>query len=74
LCPNLTDPDNGMVDCSLGDNGVPTEGDTCVYQCDDGYVLSGDPARECLSNGAWSGIDTTCDIGEKFVTGNITVL
>ena len=63
LCPVLTDPDNGMVDCSLGDDGVPTEGDTCVYTCDDGYELSGDRVRECQSDGMWSGNDTTCKAG-----------
>ena len=44
-CPVLTDPDNGIVQCSLGSDGLPTEGDTCAYQCDAGYiylVIAGD--------------------------------
>ena len=56
-----------MVDCSLGDDGVPTEGDTCTYQCDDGYELSGDMSRECQSDGTWTGSEPTCDLGENYV-------
>jgi len=59
-CPELTDPTNGMVCCSLGVDGDPTEGDTCDYMCTTGYVLSGNDMRTCGSNGMWTGSDPTC--------------
>jgi len=63
MCPILTDPDNGRVECSLEDE-VPTEGDTCIYVCDKGFDPSGgEITRECLSDGNWSGNDITCDRG-----------
>ena len=67
LCPILTDPENGMVFCSLGDDGLTTDGDTCVYQCDVGYELSHNPVRECQSDGTWTGSEPTCDLGENYV-------
>ena len=66
MCPILTDPENGMVFCTLGDDGIPSEGDFCVYQCDDGYVLSHDPIRECQGDGTWTDTKPTCDIGKKY--------
>ena len=59
-CPVLADPDNGMITCSLGSDGTPTEGDVCVYECDDGYVVSGNRHRECQSDETWTGSDATC--------------
>jgi len=66
-CPVLTDPDNGEVDCSFEDDEEPTEGDTCTYQCDDGYMLNGDMTRVCQADETWSGSDPTCDLSEKYV-------
>jgi len=60
-CPVLDDPDDGRVVCSLGVDGVPTEGDTCVYQCDDGYIVTGGDSRECQSDGTWTGSEITCE-------------
>ena len=64
-CPVLTDPDNGVVDCSLGPDGVPTEGDTCVYQCNEGFIVSGSSSRECQSDGTWTGSEPTCERCKK---------
>ena len=61
ICPELDDPADGMVECSLGPDGVPTEGDTCVYLCDDGYIVSGNNSRECQTDGTWSGSEATCE-------------
>jgi len=61
LCPSLGDPDNGMIECSLGPDGVPTEGDVCVYLCDDGYIVSGSGDRTCQSDGTWTGSEPTCE-------------
>ena len=59
-CPMLTDPSNGMVSCSLGDDGVATIEDTCSYTCNTGYVLTGNAMRTCGSGGMWDGSGPTC--------------
>ncbi|XP_065903900.1 P-selectin-like [Dysidea avara] len=59
-CPPLTAPDNGDIDCSLGDDGEANPGDTCTFTCDDGYELGGSTSRTCGDDGSWSGTDTTC--------------
>ena len=62
-CLPLTDPNNGVINCSLGDDGVPSYEDTCSFTCNTGYVLTGSDTRTCQSNGSWSGIYTTCKTG-----------
>ncbi|XP_065917781.1 E-selectin-like isoform X2 [Dysidea avara] len=59
-CPDLRQPDNGMIDCMFGDDGVASYQDTCRFSCVEGYRLSGSMSRTCQSNGTWSGSDTTC--------------
>ena len=59
-CPQLDNPSNGTVSCSLGDDGVPTVGDTCNFTCDTGYELTGSDTRTCQSNRSWSGGDVVC--------------
>ena len=54
---------NGKVDCSLGDVGIPSYGDTCSFTCNDGYELTGNDTRTCQSNGTWSGSDSVCRRG-----------
>jgi len=63
-CSNLTNPDNGVITCSLGDDGVPSYEDTCSFTCNTGYVLTGSDTRTCQSNRSWSGSDTMCSRGE----------
>jgi len=41
VCPSLTDPNNGMINCSLEDEGVPSYEDTCSFTCNTGYELTG---------------------------------
>ncbi|XP_065899234.1 uncharacterized protein [Dysidea avara] len=60
LCLSLTDPNNGMITCSLGDDGVPSYEDTCSFTCNTGYELTGSDAKTCQSDGSWSGSDTLC--------------
>ena len=55
---------NGKVDCSLGDFGIPSYGDTCSFTCNDGYELTGNDTRICQSNGTWSGSDSVCRRGK----------
>jgi len=65
-CPILDAPDNGMIVCSLGDDGLPTNGDTCTYSCNPGFELNGRKRRTCSvqrRRGPWSGQEPTCTPG-----------
>ena len=62
-CVSLTDPDNGVISCSLGDDGVPSYEDTCSFTCNTGYELTGSDTRTCQSDGNWSGSDDVCRRG-----------
>jgi len=55
LCPLLTAPDNGMIDCT----GSLFE-DTCTFSCDDDYELTGSENRTCQSDQTWSGTRAIC--------------
>jgi len=63
-CPSLIDPSNGMINCTLGDDGVPSYEDTCSFTCNTGYELIGNDTRTCQSDGSWSGSDTNCIRGK----------
>ena len=67
-CPSLTDLSNGMINCSLGDDKVPSYayGDTCNFTCNTGYELTGSDTRTCQSNRRWSGSDIVCARSKKF--------
>ena len=56
LCPNLTDPSNGVVERMNNKvNG------TVTYACNTNYyVTSGNLRRVCSINGHWSGDPPTC--------------
>ena len=62
-CPDLHQPDNGMIDCMLGDDGVASYQDTCRFSCSEGYDLSGNTSRMCQYNGTWDGTLVTCHRG-----------
>ena len=66
-CSLLTDPSNGVINCSLGDDRVPSYEDTCSYTCNTGYKLTGSDTRTCQSDASWSGSDGVCNRGEKFL-------
>ena len=59
----LNNLSNGMVSCSLGDDGVHSYEDTCSFTCNTGYELTGSDTRTCQSNGSWSGIEMLCGRG-----------
>ena len=59
-CPTLTDPHNGAIYCSLGENGIPSYNDTCSFTCNTGYELTGSDTRTCQNDGSWSGSETIC--------------
>ena len=62
-CLPLNNSNNGMINCSLGDDGVFYYEDTCSYTCNTGYELTGSNTRICQSNGSWSGTDDICRRG-----------
>ena len=63
-CLSLSDPNNGMIYCSLGDDGVPSYEKNCSFTCNSGYELTGSPQRKCQSDGSWSGLPVSCTIME----------
>ena len=63
-CSPLSNPDNGIITCSLGDDGTPYYEDTCNFTCNTGYELTGSDTRTCQSNGSWSGTDAVCRKGK----------
>jgi len=63
-CPSLTDPNNGTMTCSLGDDGVPSYEDTCSFTCNTGYKLTSSDTRTCRSDGSWNGTDDVCSRSE----------
>ena len=63
-CSSLTDPNNGIITCLLGDDGVPSYEDTCSFTCNTGYELTGSNTRTCQSDGSWSGSDAECRQGD----------
>ena len=69
-CLSLIDPNNGMITCSLGDDGVPSYEDTCSFTCNTGYELTGSDTRTCQSNGNWNGSDAMCQRGKYVITIN----
>ena len=70
-CPSLTDPNNGMITCSLGDDRVPSYEDTCSFTCNTGYELTGSDTRTCQSDGSWSGSGVMCMRGMYLINYQI---
>ena len=62
-CSSLRNPTNGMINCSLGVDGVTSYEDTCSFTCNTGYELTGSNTRTCQSNGHWNGTDGVCQRG-----------
>ena len=59
-CPPLINPDNGVFNCSLGDDEVPSFRDICIATCNNGYELhtsSANHIKYCQNNGSWSNSD-----------------
>jgi len=62
-CTMPPGPINGIISCSLGDDGVLSYEDTCIVTCDTGYMVTGDDMRTCQSDGMFNGTMATCDRG-----------
>ena len=61
----LTSPDGGIMNCTLGDDGVPSYEDTCSFTCNAGHeLIAGSDTRTCQSDGNWSGNITSCKRGK----------
>uniref|UniRef100_A0ABM5FRU3 Sushi, von Willebrand factor type A, EGF and pentraxin domain-containing protein 1 isoform X2 n=1 Tax=Pogona vitticeps TaxID=103695 RepID=A0ABM5FRU3_9SAUR len=56
-CGNPPIPENGSID---GSNF--TYGSKVIYRCDKGYVLKGEEAAVCLSNGKWNYSSPVCEL------------
>ena len=56
-CGFLPDPSNGVVSHPQGTE----EGAIAEYDCDDEFMLTGSPNRQCLPSGLWSGVEPTCE-------------
>ena len=67
-CPLLSEPSNGMINCSLGDDGVPSYEDICSFTCNTGYGLNGSESRTCQSDGSWNGSIAMCTRGKHNIT------
>ena len=63
ICSSLSNPNNGIINCLLGDDGVPSYEDTCSFTCNTGYELTDSDIRTCQSNGSWNGSDDVCRRG-----------
>ena len=61
-----SDPMNGMINCSLGEDGILSYEDICSVMCDTGYMLTGDDTRTCQSDGMVNGSDANCTRGKLF--------
>ena len=59
-CPLLGDPANGVVNCSLQNDRIPSFGDMCTFVCDIGYQMVGGNFSTCQSDGGWSNVDVAC--------------
>lgn len=63
-CPTFPMTDNGVVVCDSGDDGVYSYEDTCNLTCNSGYTLTGSDTKTCLSDGSWSGTESSCERGK----------
>ena len=52
-----------MLNCTLGDDRVPSYGDICNFTCNTGYELTDSDTRICQSDKNWSGSDDVCRRG-----------
>ena len=64
VCPPLSAPENGGISCTLGDDGVANEGESCTFSCDDGYKLNGPAKRVCQKDQSWNSVQPVCTKGK----------
>jgi len=59
-CSSQNNLPDGVINCSLGEDGNYSYKDTCSFTCNTGYELTGSDNRTCQSDGSWSGTDSIC--------------
>ena len=59
-CSSQNNLPDGVINCSLGEDGNYSYKDTCSFTCNTGYELTGSDTRTCQSDGSWSDIDSAC--------------
>ena len=57
MCPSLGEIENGKI---LSTKTEFRFGDIVNFQCDFGFVMSGNPVLLCNSNGEWNGTIPSC--------------
>ena len=62
-CNTLLPPEHGMVECSYGADGEPSFLDVCRYNCDIGFVITGNSTSTCLISGLWDSSPANCTRG-----------
>ena len=65
-CGILSVPMNGSLTGS--DTTFPNE---VTFSCDEGFILNGSSVRRCLSDGSWSGIQTSCEGKLALLNGSV---
>ncbi|XP_004425115.1 PREDICTED: E-selectin isoform X1 [Ceratotherium simum simum] len=58
-CDALTNPANGVMECSQGPGGFPWN-TTCAFDCEEGFELVGPQHLQCTSSGNWDNEKPTC--------------
>jgi len=51
-CEPPNAPENGMIECDFGSDGIARRGETCAVTCNDGFKLKGSGTLKC---GRWFG-------------------
>ncbi|CAK8696725.1 unnamed protein product [Clavelina lepadiformis] len=59
VCPELNHLQHGTI--SRRNDNHNSVGAVATYDCDSGYILSGNGVLECTSSGAWSDHQPTCE-------------
>ena len=62
-CQNVTEVNNGMITCTMGDDGVLSYEDMCSVTCNTGYTLTGSNTTICQGDGSWSSTNNSCITG-----------
>jgi len=77
VCDPLVAPENGNIDCLLGDDGNANIGDTCSFTCNAGFGLHGSTMRECQpqhgEGTSWSGSEASCEVGMHRMFYEVTI-
>ena len=68
-CGTLAAPQNGEINLT-----ATTFMSTATYNCNSGYILSGNETRTCQASGTWSDNAPTCDRKYDIFQTNIAMI